>query len=172
MEDVGFVSTQALGQGVDQFWWRFPATVLLAVGIGMTIAAAQAAASEPNAIRELSVSHGWMRVLMPPIPAAGYFTLTNHGTSTFDLVGASSPACRALMLHESRDRSGTEKMVMVSKVQVPAHGSIAFAPGGYHLMCMSPATSLKPGTAVPVTLKFAGGETITARFEVRRPTGK
>ncbi len=58
-------------------------------------------------------------------------------------------------------------MTPVKSVPVPAHQSISFAPGGYHLMCMAPTASLKPGSSVPVTLKFEDGGTLTADFPVR-----
>ena len=77
-----------------------------------------------------------------------------------------------LMLHRSVDQGGQERMVEVASVPVPAHGKVSFAPGGYHLMCMSPAAAMRPGQSVPVTLRFAGGESLTASFPVRNATGK
>jgi hypothetical protein len=63
-------------------------------------------------------------------------------------------------------------MVPVASVDVPPHGSVSFAPGGYHLMCMAPAATLKPGTSVPMTLRFADGGTLTGDFPVRGATGQ
>ena len=59
-----------------------------------------------------------------------------------------------------------------SCVDIPAGGSVAFAPNGYHLMCMSPTPEMKPGASVPVTLLFQGGEKLTANFAVRNAAGK
>ena len=61
--------------------------------------------------------------------------------------------------------------MMVHSVTVPAHGSVAFAPGGYHLMCMAPSDAMKPGASVPVTLKFATGD-VTIDFAVKGATGE
>jgi hypothetical protein len=127
-----------------------------------------AASAAPNG---LTLSGQWFRLIMPSVPAAGYFTLSNATAAPVQLVGAASPACGTLMLHKSVSANGTERMVMVPSVRVPAHGKIAFAPGGYHLMCMSPGPAMKTGQSVPVTLRLGGGETVTASFPVRGATG-
>jgi copper(I)-binding protein len=76
------------------------------------------------------------------------------------------------MLHKSETVNGVDQMVHVDSVPVPAHQSVTFAPGGFHLMCMSPAASLKPGTTVPVTLSFKDGGTLTSDFAVRGVAGQ
>lgn len=120
----------------------------------------------------LSLSKPWIRFIIPARPAGGYFVLKNSGAVARTLVGASSPGCGTLMLHKSETKSGADTMVMVPSVQVPAHGSLAFAPGGYHLMCMQPAKTLRPGSSVPVTLKFKDGASLTVAFPVRNAAGK
>ena len=75
-----------------------------------------------------------------------------------------------VMLHQSKEESGVEKMLSVKSVSVPPHGTIRFTPGGYHLMCMSP--SMKVGATVSITLKFADGQSVAAQFPVICPTGK
>jgi hypothetical protein len=121
---------------------------------------------------ELTITGQWFRLVMPSLPAAGYFTLSNATAAPQRLVGAASPACGMLMLHKSVSANGTERMVMVPSVVVPAHGKVEFAPGGYHLMCMSPGPAMEPRQSVPVTLRLADGQTITAGFPVRGATGK
>jgi periplasmic copper chaperone A len=119
----------------------------------------------------LTVHDPWMRTIIPTRPAAGYFTLSNSSDKAEKLVSAASPDCGMLMLHRSVHENGQERMVMVMSVPVPAHGAVKFAPGGYHLMCMSPSKNLKPGHSVPVTLHFADGAMVKARFPVRGATG-
>lgn len=120
----------------------------------------------------LSVTDGWMRSIVPSRPAGGYFTVKNDGDKDRQLTGASSPGCGMLMLHQSVSKDGADKMVMVKTVDVPAHGSATFKPGGFHLMCMQPTEMVKPGKSVPVTLKFDGGGELTSDFPVRGATGK
>jgi periplasmic copper chaperone A len=127
------------------------------------------AAGTPSGV---GVHDPWMRSIIPSRPAAGYLTLTNDSDTQHTLVGASSPGCGMLMLHKSVNESGQEKMVMVKSILLPAHGKVAFAPGGYHLMCMEPTSEVKPGGSVPVTLRFSNGDTLTATFPVRNAMGK
>jgi len=123
-------------------------------------------------LQMVNVSGGWIRFITPATPAAGYFTVTNAGAHPVVINGASSPACGMLMLHQSRKVGGTEQMQGVSSVTVPAHGSVSFQPGGYHLMCTSPSASMAVGQHVAVTLRFADGRVITKPFTVRGVTGQ
>ena len=128
-----------------------------------------AAANKPS---PLSLSDGWIRLLPGALPAAGYFTLKNSGRARIALTGADTPACGMLMLHKSEDTGGMSSMQDVAQVAVPGGGTVRFAPGGYHLMCMDPKPGLKLGASVPVTLSFQGAPPLTARFDVRGATGK
>ena len=137
------------------------------------LAAVIAFGSKAQAVADgLSVSDQWFRLIMPSLPAAGYFTLTNATAAPETLVGAASPACGTLMIHKSVSRNGEESMIMVPSVAIPAHGKVKFAPGGYHLMCMSPGPAMARGKSVPVTLRLANGEALSASFPVRNAIGK
>jgi periplasmic copper chaperone A len=144
----------------------------LALGFSFAAAALVLAPGGANAASGLTLTDTWMRFLASTLPAAGYFTLSNDTDKTMSLVAASSPACGMLMLHHSENANGEERMVMVKSIRVPAHGKVTFAPGGYHLMCMSPKAAMKVGATVPVTLRFADETTMTATFPVRGATGK
>ena len=138
----------------------------------LALLAAAAAFCLPALAGGATVSEPWLRYIPGGAPSAGYFTLKNDTDSAVELTGASSSACGMLMLHETKQENGIEKMLMVKSVKVPAHGTFAFQPGGYHLMCMQPQNSMQIGAKVPVTLKFAGGKTLTAAFPVKGPGGK
>ncbi len=120
----------------------------------------------------VTLSGGWMRVITPQVPAGGYFALHNGSTASVTLTGASSPGCGMLMLHHTSDTNGMSSMTTVRNVVVPPGGQVDFAPGGYHLMCMQPAPTMRPGGRVPVTLTFAGGASLDATFAVRSATGR
>jgi copper(I)-binding protein len=109
--------------------------------------------------------------VVPSRPAAGYFTLKNETGKDRKIVSASSPDCGMLMLHLSK-HDGGEHMMMVDSVNVPAGGSVSFAPGGYHLMCVKPSQRVKPGNTVRITLDFDDGGTLTADFNVRNAKGE
>lgn len=116
---------------------------------------------------DLAVSDPWIRAVVGPTPAAAYFTLSNTSDKPEILVGVSSPDCGKLTMHQSRNVNGVESMSLVAQRPVPPHGRIVFAPGGYHLMCMSPSKAVRPGALVPVALRFADGQKLSVRFPVR-----
>jgi periplasmic copper chaperone A len=131
----------------------------------IALATTQAAwAAPPDAM----VTQGRLQVLLPSRPAAGYFTLQNHGSGALVLSGASAPDCQSLMLHRSKMEGGMARMAMVASVPVPPHGSVSFTPGGYHLMCMQPSGVLlaHAGSEI-VTLHFADGDSVSAPFAIR-----
>ena len=116
------------------------------------------------------VSGAWFRSLPGKAPAGGYFTVQTNSGRDVTITGASSDACGMLMIHQSSNKGGMSGMHMMEEVKVPAGGKIAFAPGGYHLMCEQPR--MKIGGKVPVTLHLAGGDSATVAFEVRGASGK
>ena len=133
-----------------------PATIALPVAAGTN---------------DLTLSDAYVQVTIPSRPAAGYFTLKNTGDKDRVIVGASSPACGSTMLHRSESAGGVETMREVKSVTVPAHGSVKFAPGGLHIMCMSPGEALEPGATTRMTLSFKDGDSLTSDFMVRSVTG-
>ncbi len=119
----------------------------------------------------LSIEHPWMRFIIRARPAAGYFVLHNGTDAPVELTGATSPACGSLMLHQTKEVNGVAKMLPVGSLKVPPGGKITFQPGSYHLMCMKPNAAIAAGKSVPVTLKFSGGQTLTAQFPVKGTGG-
>jgi copper(I)-binding protein len=69
-----------------------------------------------------------------------------------------------LMLHKSQDDSGMAMMMNLQTITIPANGSVTFAPGGYHLMCMQP--KMKIGDQLPITLNFQDGSSLTTTMPV------
>jgi periplasmic copper chaperone A len=134
----------------------------------LVLAAAPALAGNPA----LTVSRPWIRFLTPQIPAAGYFSLHNNSGQPAVLTGASSRDCGQLMLHRSMEKGGMAQMDMVAAITVPAHGSVSFQPGGYHLMCTSPSAAVTPGQHVPVTLQFTDGSSLSVDFPVYGAKGR
>lgn len=138
----------------------------------LSIVAILAGLVTPALAADVTVGDGWFRALPAGLPAGGYFTLHNNTGKDIALTGASSPACGMVMLHMSMNMGGTSSMMDVNSVAVPAHGEVAFKPGGYHLMCMHPAGAMKPGAKVGVTLEFAGGTKADAMFAVKDAKGE
>lgn len=136
-------------------------TLALSFGIAT---AAQAAGAQA-----ISVKDAWVRWLPNNLPAGGYATLVNAGDKPIDLVDISSNDYGDAMLHQTVSNGSTQKMVMVDKLTVPAHGQVAIAPGGYHVMLEDAKHKIAPGDTVHLTLKFSDGETLDTPFVVKSP---
>jgi periplasmic copper chaperone A len=117
----------------------------------------------------LSADGAWIRQAPPGMKMlAGYLTVSNHGAKPRSVVAASSPAFGHIELHRSVIQNGVAKMIPQMSITIPAHGELHFAPGGYHLMLMKPKRAFKLGEMVPLTLRFANGQTITVQAVVKR----
>lgn len=140
-------------------------------GLLAACAAALALVALPNlavAAPIVQASGAWIRWLPAGLPAGGYVTLRNTSARPVELIGADSPDYGNAMLHQSMSKGGMSEMLHVEQVLIPAHGSVAFKPGSYHIMLMQRKNDVKPGDNVPITLKFAGGMTLRVDFEVRK----
>jgi periplasmic copper chaperone A len=115
----------------------------------------------------LAVSDCWIRSMPPNLPSSGYFTLTNSADQPAKLTAAATPAFAMAMLHKSESNGSTSTMVHVDAAEVPAHGTLRFAPKGYHLMLEQPAQALKVGSTIPLTLSFADKSSVEASCVVK-----
>ena len=147
--------------------WR----LLLLVGvIALLGGAACSSGIQPSPLPAITVSGAWVQVSGGmDLPAAGYFTIENHGSADDALVSASSPGAASVELHETMpEMSGMIGMDAVGKVGCPAGASVAFAPGGYHLMIMGLTTQLKAGDRLELDLVFEHAGKIVSQAEVRQ----
>jgi copper(I)-binding protein len=116
---------------------------------------------------QISAEHAWIRVLPAGLPAGGYVVLRNKGDQAVALTSASSSHYAAAMLHQSSTEGGMGRMRMVDRLDIPAHGETALAPGGYHLMLMQASTPVQAGETIPVSLTFADGSQLKVPFLAR-----
>ena len=115
------------------------------------------------------VSHVWIRQAPPGVDVmAGYFTLENLTARPLDLTSVISLDFGSVMMHASVVKGDQESMVEVPKITLPAHGSVEFKPGGYHLMLMEPKKNLYAGDMVSLTLSFSDGSQLAILAYVRR----
>lgn len=109
----------------------------------------------------------WVRAMPPNLPSSGYFVVANNGDKPATLTAADTPAFNMAMMHKSENKGGTATMSAVDSVDVPAHGTLAFAPKGYHLMLEQPGKPLKVGSTIPLTLSFADKSTLDVSCTVK-----
>jgi periplasmic copper chaperone A len=116
----------------------------------------------------LTVTGAWVRTAPAGADTAAYFTIVN-GTATADaLVGVSTTVSQSAGLHQTTtDPSGMTGMHMTPMVDVPAGGSVQFAPGGYHVMLVGVIAELKAGDTVVLQFAFQKAGTVKVIAEVR-----
>ena len=101
---------------------------------------------------------------------AGYARIDNACRAPVQIVSASSPAFADVSIHETRIENGISRMRALAVLPLPAHGSVAFAPGSLHLMLMEPTRPLKVGDEVSIEFTLRDGRRIPGHFELRAPT--
>lgn len=144
---------------------RLAVVVLIVLGLAGCSGAAQ-----PSAVSSLTVSDAWVRVTAGLAePVAGYLTIVNHGATDDALVSASSPQATLVAVHQSSmDSAGMMGMEPVARLDCPIGGTVAFAPGGYHLMISGLAVQLKAGDRLELDLVFEHAGTIVVQADVRQ----
>lgn len=108
--------------------------------------------------KQLYVSGAWVRLAaVQGRPAAAYFTL-HGGPSDATLISVSTEVAIKSEMHESKaGANGAMTMDAVRSVAIPALGTVAFAPGGKHVMLFDVNPGIKPGATVTFTFTFADG---------------
>lgn len=137
-----------------------------AIAVALLTIAPTALAASPVAPDGIQVTHAWIRWLPAGLPSAGYAMIVNDGAGAQRLIGVSSPGYGSVMLHRSRLAEGDSTMDMVEHLDIPAHGSVKLAPGGYHLMLLHATHPVQPGDKIPMRLRFADGSVLQVDFSV------
>lgn len=126
--------------------------------------AAMPSSHDPATLR---IEDCWVRPLPAKLPAAAYLRVVNAGTRPVTLSGARAPGFGRVMLHATETRNGMAAMVHVHALPVPAGGTVAFSPGGHHVMLEKPAQTLAPGDTVELTLVFDDAPPVATQCEVK-----
>ncbi len=126
------------------------------------------------AFADVTIDSPWIRGTVPGQSVTGAF-MTIRSTEATALVRVESPAAESLQVHRTAMVDGMMSMEPVESLAVPAHGSVALEPGGFHVMLVGLRTSLHAGDKVPLTLTFRSGDRrqtiVTVQAEVRDVTG-
>ena len=104
------------------------------------------------------------------VPAGGasqiVVEVVNTGDGDDELVRASSPAAAAVELHLTEIEDGRATMTELDAVTIPAGETVAFRPGGLHLMMVLPDETVAEGGTFPLTLHFDRSGERTVEVEV------
>ncbi|MBB2941222.1 hypothetical protein FB565_000926 [Actinoplanes lutulentus] len=115
--------------------------------------------TDSAASNTLTVRDPWVKAADTGMTAA-FATLVNNTQTDVTIESATSPAS-PIELHTMAMKDG--KMVMEPKqggFVIKAGATHELAPGGDHLMLMSPSAAVKPGDELAFTLTLAGGGTV------------
>jgi hypothetical protein len=121
---------------------------------------------------ELVIEDAWSRAT--PAGAnvgAGYLVIKNSGIVADRLVGGTTDAARALEFHAMTVKDGMMTMERIADGLLIEPGkSIAFAPGGNHIMFVGLHAPLKQGEKLQATLQFEKAGRVEVTFRVQ-PVG-
>ena len=108
------------------------------------------------------------QVALPAVksnPGAAYFTLANNTERAVTLIGVTVAGAERAEMHETKGGA----MTPLAKAEVPANGTLTFAPSGRHVMVFGVPASLAPGAKVDLSLTLADGRKVATDAEVVAP---
>jgi periplasmic copper chaperone A len=134
-------------------------TLALAMAFGATRAGAQAS--------PLIVQNAWLRKAPGVDTAAVYLVLKNPGVQPVVVVGVRSAAASQVMIHESSTTGGQSQMRAYDRLIIAPGKSVAFQPGGLHVMLSGLKGNVTVGQTVPLVLVLSNGTTVPVAAVVR-----
>jgi len=120
-----------------------------------------------SAATGIEISSAWSRPTMKGENGAVYFLLQNHSAGRDILTGISSDIAQAIEIHESTEDGDVMQMRQVMSLPIAGKESIAFGPGGYHVMLVGLKQDLKAGDEIQVTLHFKDHDDIEVNIPVQ-----
>lgn len=95
---------------------------------------------------------------MPPgsMMTAGFGRLVNNGDQELEIIAYASPQFNDVSLHQTIVVDGLSRMKAVPVLKIPAGSDFEPAPGGFHLMFMSPANALEDVLSIRIELADGG----------------
>lgn len=104
------------------------------------------------------------------VPGAAYLTIRNEGSQADRLLGAGTPAARAVELHATVREGDVMRMRALTAIDLPPGETVALDPGGrLHLMLIGLKAALKAGDRISLTLRFERAGEVVLSVPVERP---
>lgn len=140
-----------------------------AFAAALALLAAGPAAAHEFKSGPIEVVHPWARATPPAAKVGGgYAEIRNDGSEPDRLVSVTAEVAGRVEIHEMGVKDGIMTMRPVEGgVPVPANGTAALAPGGYHLMMLELKRPLKAGESFAGTMTFEKAGTIPVTFDVQ-----
>ena len=127
--------------------------------------------TEEYSAGDLLIKQAWARPTPPTATVgAAYFTLDNSKGQDDRLLSAEADVSATVELHNHIMEGNVMKMRRVDAVEVPAGQTVAFAPGGLHVMLIGLKEPLITGKTFPLTLNFEQAGAVTLEVVVGQPS--
>ena len=104
-------------------------------------------------------------------PGVAYFSMSQAAGAGRTLVSVSVDGAGRAEMHESKSAGGVSSMDEVNSVAIAPGTTVAFKPGGYHVMLFDVDKALKPGMTRELTATFDNGDKTTVLAKVRTGIG-
>ena len=142
--------------------------LILAVAAAGALGLAGPLAASDHALK---VEQPWARASLGKVKVgAAYLTIVNQGHDADRLVALSSPVAERTELHSTTMDEGVMKMRPVESLEVAPGETVAFEPGGLHVMLMGLKQPLTEGESFPMTLRFAEAGDLVVQVQVDTAT--
>ncbi len=144
------------------------------IAVFVSLCAAGAAYAADYKAGTIAIDHPWARPTAEGTKTgAAYLLLTNKGTARDKLVSASSAVAGKVQIHQTTDEGGIMKMHEVAGgIELAPGATVAFKPGGYHIMLLDLKETLDEGGHIPLTLTFAKAGSIDVEVDVEKKSGE
>ncbi len=117
----------------------------------------------------VTVEHPYARAVPPVARNSGAFMLIrNDSDQARRVIAARSDVSRVTELHTHIHDHGVMRMRRVDFIEVPAHGSVALKPGGYHVMLIGLKHPLRPGDPVHIDLTLDDGSVLPVDLKAKK----
>ena len=150
---------------------RVPVPFLFVLLATALVACGSPSAASPTAAPggSLVVHDAWIRAAAEGGLTAAYLTIVNGSTTDDALVSVGAPHLAAsVSLHETTTGDdGMTGMHHAPSIAIPANGTVALAPGGYHVMLEGLERDLVAGETVQLALVFEQAGSVTVDAQVR-----
>src|SRR6516164_4279509 len=137
-------------EGVSDMKWLFHLAAILL--LALFVSNETHAQTSTNTV---TVEQAWARATPGGArTGAAYMTLINNGTSTDQLLSATTPVADQVQFHKNTEDNGVSRMREVHNVELSPGGKIIFKPGDMHMMIVGLKQPLQEGQTFPLTLQF------------------
>lgn len=132
----------------------------LALALGACAEEAPAPAPVEGVYPDLEITNA--RLMLAPVsgnPAAVYFDAAFNGERGISITGAEVAGAGKTEVHAMMEYDFEMTMAEAGPIAVRGGETVAFEPGGFHVMAIDLDESIAAGDTVEVTLKIIGGKT-------------